>query len=136
MKSNMKDKYSLVRLGKEVFPTRPHWDLEVLEGMGLPLYWNPDWLREELQQTGSTLALAQKWNYPWGEVNRLAQYFGMTLPKQRVWASKFFLMDKELIKKVDRVRGKQSRNRWIVSALESYLREKKEQEARGKQQAN
>jgi hypothetical protein len=124
----MKSKYDLIRLGRELFPTRSDWGLEELQAQGLPLYWNKDWLNEQIRATGSTYLVAKKWNYPWSEIKRMAEHFGIAGPTQRAWVGKFFLLDRELIRQIDEVRReKESRNRWIVSALESYLKEKKQE---------
>lgn len=135
MKKVTRNKYDLIRLGREVFPTRSQWSLEELQAQGLPLYWNKDWLNEQIRATGSTYLVAKKWNYPWGEIKRMAEHFGITSPTRRAWVGKYFLLDRELIRKIDEVRKeKESRNRWIVTALESYLKEK-EQEKRAASQA-
>lgn len=135
MKKATRNKYDLIRLGQEVFPTRSQWSLEELQAQGLPLYWNKEWLDKQIRATGSTFLVAKQWNYPWGEIKRMAEYFGITGPTRRAWVSKYFLLDRELISKIDEVRKeKESRNRLIVTALESYLKEK-EQEKRAASQA-
>jgi hypothetical protein len=129
MKKVTRNKYDLIRLGREVFPTRSQWSLEELEAQGLPLYWNKDWLNKQIRATGSTYLVAKKWNYPWGEIKRMAEHFGITGPTQRAWVGKYFLLDRELIRKIDEVRKEnESRNRWIVAALESYLKEKEQEQ--------
>ncbi|ADH65362.1 hypothetical protein Mesil_3569 (plasmid) [Allomeiothermus silvanus DSM 9946] len=128
MKKATRNKYDLIRLGREVFPTRSQWSLEELQARGLPLYWNRDWLNEQIRATGSTYLVAQRWNYPWGEIKRMAEHFGIAGPTRRAWVGKYFLLDRELIRKIDEVRKeKESRNRWIVTALESYLKEKEQE---------
>lgn len=52
MKKVTRNKYDLIRLGREVFPTRSQWSLEELQAQGLPLYWNKDWLNEQIRATG------------------------------------------------------------------------------------
>lgn len=135
MKKATRNKYELTRLGQEVFPTRSQWSLEELQAQGLPLYWNKDWLDEQIRATGSTFLVAKQWNYPWSEIKRMAEHFGIASPTRKAWVSKYFLLDRELIRKIDEVRKeKESRNRLIVTALESYLKEK-EQEKRAASQA-
>lgn len=111
----------LAQLREALFPTRERWDLEDLKAQGLPLYWNEGWLREQLEQHGSLLAVARRWGYPPREVRRVAEHFGIAPEESRAWVSKFFQLDGELLKEVDRLRGRQSRNRWIAEALEAYL---------------
>lgn len=119
-----KNRNNLVKLGRTLFPTRDHWDIEELEAGGLPLYWNKEWLKVQLDKIGSTYLIAEQWNYPWGELKRLANHFGLTTPTHRPLTGKFFLLDKELLKQIEEVKPpQQSRNRWIVEALRSYFAE-------------
>lgn len=118
-----RNKQELVKLGRTLFPTRKYWPIEELEINNLPLYWNKEWLQERLRSVGSSYLLASKWGYPWGEIKRLARHFGIPLPDHKAWVGKYFLLEKEAIKKVDeRRRPHQSRNRWIIEALKAYYR--------------
>jgi hypothetical protein len=113
-----------------LFPTRSSWELNDLEAKGLPLYWNKEWLKDELARTSSAYFLAKKWNYPWGEVKRLANHFGIASPTQRGWVGKYFMLDKQLLRDIAEVKpANQSRNRWIVEALQAYY---EEQQGQGK----
>lgn len=136
MQKNSHSKYSLVRLGREVFPTRPVWDLQTLQAQGLPLYWNRDWLAEGLRSAGSVRRLAEEWGYPWGEVARFARRFGLSTPEHRPWRSTFVMLEEDLLKEVDQHRkGKGvSRNRWIVTALKEYLEEAEHEEEAAQEQ--
>lgn len=121
-----KGKSDLIRLGRRLFPTRSSWELSELEAQGLPLYWNKEWLKEELARTGSTYYLAKKWNYRQSEIKRLAEHFGIASPTQRDWVGKYFLVDKQLLREIAEVKpAHQSRNQWIVEALQVYLEEQK-----------
>jgi hypothetical protein len=88
--------YDLIKLGRTLFPTRDSWEISELEAEGLPLCWNQDWLREQLAESGSTYRVARKWGYPWREVKRLADHFGIASPGRRPWTGKYFLLEKEL----------------------------------------
>jgi Holliday junction resolvase-like predicted endonuclease len=111
-----------------LFPTRNSWEISDLEAQSLPLYWNKEWLKDELARTGSAYFLAKKWNYPWGEIKRLANHFGITSPTQRGWVGKYFMLEKQLLRQIAEVKpAHQSRNRWIVEALQAYLEEQKSQ---------
>lgn len=130
---NSKDKYNLIRLGRKVFPTRPHWEVEALQAQGLPLYWNKEWLAGELRRLGSARRLAQEWGYPWGEVARFARQFGLAAPGHRPWKATFVMLDKDLVKEMDQASKAAgvSRNRWIVQALEEYLAHEDAAKAQG-----
>lgn len=67
------------RGGQSVFQQRSHWPLDVLRREGLPLYWNRQWLEDELERLGSIEAVAAAHGYSPKTVNGFAvRQFGMS----------------------------------------------------------
>lgn len=66
------------RGGISLFGQRQHWPLEVLKREGLPLYWNQEWLLQEIERHGSIEAAAKASGYSPQTVNNFAiREFGM-----------------------------------------------------------
>lgn len=117
-----KNKRELIRLGREVFPSKNEWTLEELKAQGLPLYWNKQWLEESLHKIGgSTYLLARRYGYPWGEVKRIAQHFGLAFSSPQPFVGKYFILQNDLLEEIDALKPpKQSRSEWIIEALEEF----------------
>lgn len=60
------------RGGVSIFSQRQHWPIEVLKREGLPLYWNQDWLEQQISLHGSIQAAAKANNYSPQTVNNFA----------------------------------------------------------------
>lgn len=117
---NKPGKSNAARAHDELFFSRPEWSLEELRQESLPLYWNRTWLEGQLKVHGTSAEVARIHGYPRAEVKRFALHFGLN-PRQLV--AKFFLIDRDLLEKVDRIRGRQPRSRFIVEALQRYFDE-------------
>lgn len=66
------------RGGQSVFQQRSHWPLEVLRREGLPLYWNQEWIQQQIERHGTIEKAAEANGYNPQTVNKFANLFGLS----------------------------------------------------------